>query len=161
MNRPELPLPAPDATIVLDPARCTGCRLCELACVEEHFGPVPEHDVEHPLVYDRRRLAIRPATSGGPWRIEVCDHCEPHPCVGVCPHHALIPWRNGAVTLLTPRCTGCGACITACDRHAIRRVSALSVAIKCDGCHDRPGPPACVRACPDDALGLAPLAQGH
>lgn len=151
----EAPLPAPDALLALDPARCTGCRLCELACVEDHYGPVPGHDVEHPLVYDRRRLAIRPV--GASWRIEVCDHCAPHPCVGACPHHALLTWPNGAVSLVEPRCTGCGACIAVCDRRAIRRVNALTVAIKCDGCGDREGEPACVRACPEDALHMERL----
>lgn len=152
------PLPPPDALLALTPERCTGCRLCELACVEDHYGPVPGHDLEHPLVYDRRRLAIRPVAES--WRIEVCDHCEARPCVASCPHHALLSWPNGAVTLVEPRCTGCGACIAVCDRRAIRRVTELSVAIKCDGCQDRPGPPACVRACPEDALRMVPLPQG-
>lgn len=141
--------------LALDPARCTGCRLCELACVEAFYGPVPGHDVQHPLVYDRRRLAIRPAADS--WRIEVCDHCEAHPCVASCPHRALLTWPSGAVTLVEPRCTGCGACIAVCDRHAIRRVNALNVAIKCDGCQDRPGAPPCVSACPEDALRMVPL----
>lgn len=123
--------------------------------MEDHYGPVPDHDLEHPLVYDRRRLAIRRAA--GSWRLEVCDHCGPHPCVGTCPHHALLLWPGGAVTLVEPRCTGCGACISACDRRAIRRVNALSVAIKCDGCQDREGAPACVRACPEDALWMEPF----
>ncbi len=154
------PAPPPDAMLALDPARCTGCRLCELACVEDHYGPVPGGDLDHPLVYDRRRLAIRPLRGpdgAGSWRIEVCDHCEPHPCVGTCPHHALLAWPSGAVTLVEPRCTGCGACISACDRRAIRRVNALTVAIKCDGCQDREGAPACVRVCPEDALSMVPL----
>ena len=136
----------------LDAARCTGCRLCELACVEHFYGPVG--DVEAPVVYERRRLAIRGAPGG--WRLEVCDHCEAHPCVAVCPHHAILAYSSGAVRLREDRCTGCGACLPACDRHAIRRVSALTVAVKCDGCLPRAGPPPCARACPHDALSAAP-----
>lgn len=135
--------------------RCTGCRLCELACVEDHFGPVPGHDLNHPLVFERRRLAIRPA--GPSWRLQACDHCAPHPCVSVCPHFALLAWPGGAVSLRADRCTGCGACVAACDRHALRRVSALSLAIKCDGCGARGASPACVAACPEDALFMVPL----
>ena len=145
----------PTDLLVLNPGRCTGCRLCELACVEDHYGPVPGGDVRHPLVYERRRLAIRPLDES--WRIEVCDHCGAQPCVSACPHLALLRWPGGAVSLLESRCTGCGACIAVCDRSAIRRVNALDIAIKCDGCSDRDGPPACVRACPEDALHMAPI----
>lgn len=147
-------MPAPTLMLSLRQTACTGCRLCELACVEKHYGPVPGHDVEHPLVYDRRRLAIRPGRPAdeGAWRLEACDHCDARSCVPTCPHHALLSWANGAVTLVEPRCTGCGACISACDRHAIRRVGALSKAIKCDGCREDGEHPACVKACPEDAL---------
>ena len=151
-------MPAPSLVLELSPAACTGCRRCELACVERHYGPVPGHDLEHPLVYDRRRLAIR--GEPGAWRLEACDHCEAQSCVPTCPHLALLAWPNGAVTLLEPRCTGCGACVSACDRHAIRRVGALSKAIKCDGCVADGERPACVLACPDDALRMAPLRAG-
>lgn len=149
-------MPAPTLMLSLDAAACTGCRLCELACVERHYGPVPDHDVEHPLVFNRRRLAIRGSGEGG-WRLEACDHCEARSCVPTCPHLALLTWGNGAVTLFEPRCTGCGACIAACDRHAIRRVGALSKAIKCDGCASDGERPACVVACPHDALRMVPL----
>lgn len=148
-------MPRPEQMIALRADRCTGCRLCELACVEEHYGPVPGHDISHPRVFERRRLAIRGEL--GAWRLETCDHCEPHPCVGACPHLALLRWPGGAVSLVEPRCTGCGACIAVCDRHAIRRVNALDKAIKCDGCGGREQPPACVRACPEDALALQGL----
>lgn len=146
---------APRAHVRLDPDRCTGCRLCELACVEDRYGPVPgetvEKRLEQPTVYERRRLRI---VLGDVLDIEVCDHCEAHPCVAICPHHALLAWPSGQVDLREDRCTGCGKCIAACDRHAIRRVNALDIAVKCDGCAHRPGE-ACVEACPEDALTFA------
>lgn len=148
-------MPRPAREIVLRPERCTGCRLCELACVEHHYGPVPGHDISHPWVFERRRLAIRGAA--GDWRLEVCDHCEAHPCVGACPHLALLLWPGGPVSLVEPRCTGCGACVAVCDRHAIRRVGALDKAIKCDGCGPGPEPPPCARACPEGALEVGAL----
>ena len=153
-------MPAPTLMLSLDATACTGCRLCELACVERHYGPVPGHDVAHPMVFDRRRLAIRAERAGpGEWRLEACDHCAERSCVPTCPHLALLTWGNGAVTLIEPRCTGCGACIAVCESHAIRRVGALSKAIKCDGCQEDGDRPACVRACPDDALHMVPLAR--
>jgi Fe-S-cluster-containing hydrogenase component 2 len=72
--------------------------------------------------------------------------------VPVCPHHALIRYSDGRVELIEPRCTGCGKCIAACPFDAIRRVTALDIAVKCDGCAAIGGSPACVPACPTGAL---------
>jgi len=131
--------------------RCTGCRLCELACVEDRYGAVGDKDAT--IVLERRRLKI--VLDEPEFRLHVCDHCSDHPCVTVCPHFALLTHPNGRVDLLEDRCTGCGKCISACDREAIRRVNAIDIAIKCDTCIGRAGGPACIEVCPEDALELA------
>lgn len=160
----------------LDAALCTACGACEVACVTARYPEVPR-DVQpdDPIVLERRRLAIRvvvdlseepvrdaPGMPGLP-SLDVCIHCVDSPCVPVCPHNALVRFPGGRVELIEPRCTGCGACIAACPYKAIRRVTALSIAVKCDGCApmDRPGHtvpikggPACVAACPTAALKL-------
>lgn len=171
----------------LDAALCTACGACEVACVTARYPEVPR-DVQpdDPIVLERRRLAIRivdpgptgdPSPTGEPSptgdrpirlqpgmpSLDVCIHCADSPCVPVCPHNALVRFPGGRVELIEPRCTGCGACIGACPYKAIRRVTALSIAVKCDGCApmDRPGHvvpikggPACVAACPTGALKL-------
>lgn len=58
--------------------------------------------------------------------------------------------------LIESRCTGCGKCIGVCPFHAIHRVTALDIAVKCDGCDGVDGVPACVPACPSAALGPPP-----
>jgi electron transport protein HydN len=132
---------------VLDPARCTPCGVCEEACVTHRYGPVAED-----VVLERRRLAIR-VVAGVP-AMDVCVNCPDSPCVSACPHHALVRFPGGRVDLVEARCTGCGACIAACPYRAIRRVTALDIAVKCDACAGVDGLPACVPACPDGALAL-------
>lgn len=137
---------------VLDPAACVPCGLCEVACVEARYGwddLVPDD----PRVLERRRLRIR-VVAGLP-ALDVCFHCAESPCVPVCPHDALLRFRDGRVELIEDRCTGCGKCIAACPYGAIRRVVDLDIAVKCDGCAPLGGEPACVPACPSKALSLA------
>lgn len=104
------------------------------------------------LVLERRRLAIR--TVAGLPRLDVCTHCEDAPCIPVCPHFALLRFPDGRVELVEDRCTGCGHCVAACTFRAIRRVTALDIAVKCDGCRTLDGGPACVPACPTNALSM-------
>jgi Fe-S-cluster-containing hydrogenase component 2 len=148
--------PFPKSWPALIAERCTGCRLCELACVEDRYGPVAGGDKDHPIVLERRRLKIVAVDEEAsiPFEIQVCDHCGEHPCVAVCPHYALLAHPTGRVELLEDRCTGCGKCIAVCDRSAIRRVNALDIAAKCDTCVGRDGGPACIEVCPETALFL-------
>lgn len=132
----------------LDPAACSACRKCEVACVETHYG-LSGLEPDDAVVLERRRLKI--VVSEVP-ALNVCNHCAASPCVTVCPHFALIRFRDGRVDLLEDRCTGCGKCIAACPFDAIRRVTDLDIAVKCDGCRDIAGGPACAPACPTGAL---------
>ena len=164
---------------MLDPTKCTQCGACEVACVTVRYpelaargtpGPGPVAlQPDDAVVLERRRLVIR-APDGDVFgdrpalpTLDVCVHCPDSPCVTVCPHNALVRFRDGRVELIEPRCTGCGACISACPYRAIRRVTALSIAVKCDNCApmDRPGHvvpieggPACVKVCPTGALSM-------
>lgn len=129
----------------IDASRCTLCHACERACVERRYGPADDA-----MVLERRRLAVR-VVAGVP-SLSVCVHCTESPCVTVCPHFALLRFRDGRVELLEDRCTGCGKCIAACPYDAIRRVTALDIAVKCDGCGG--DSPVCVESCPTDALSV-------
>lgn len=136
---------------VLDPELCTRCHACEIACVEARYGGGP-YQPDDVFVLERRRLAVR--DWGELPTLDVCTHCAEAPCVPVCPHLALLRFRDGRVELREDRCTGCGKCIGACSFRAIRRVTELGIAVKCDGCMPLNREPACVAACPSGALSL-------
>jgi electron transport protein HydN len=138
----------------LDATRCTSCHACEVACVEVRYG-LTGLAPDDAVVLERRRLAIRVIASVP--SLDVCIHCPDSPCVSVCPHNALLRYRDGRVELLEDRCTGCGKCIGACPYKAIRRVTDLDIAVKCDACRGIHGGPACVPACPSDALTMTSL----
>lgn len=135
----------------LDPDRCVPCGLCEVACVQARTGLVDLLPDDR-IVLERRRLKVH-RVAGRP-TLDVCVHCAERPCVAVCPHHALVVYGSGRVELVEPRCTGCGHCIAACGYGAIRRVSALDLAYKCDACAPLAQTPACIPACPSGALSL-------
>ncbi len=64
-------------------------------------------------------------------------------------------WPDGAIILDPDRCLGCGYCLMACPFDAPAPDPASGLMTKCDFCAERTGdglPPACVAACPMDAL---------
>ncbi len=133
----------------LDASLCTHCGACEVACVEARYGLEGLAPTDA-VVLERRRLAVRFVADVA--TLNVCVHCPDSPCISVCPHDALLRYRDGRVELLESRCTGCGHCISACPYRAIRRVTELNIAVKCDGCRSEAAGPACAPACPTGAL---------
>jgi Fe-S-cluster-containing hydrogenase component 2 len=132
--------------IVFDPARCTGCRLCEQACVDAH----PEDIVKEPRI----RIEFNATTNAYAARYCVqCDECAPS---AVCPSD-LIWFEPKAKTwiLEEERCIACDACIPKCDYKAIfiDHTLGIETAYKCDMCINAGGPK-CIPACPSSALSI-------
>ena len=142
--------------MVIDQAHCVGCDACVHACADTHGG-VP------------RFVRAGPCT-GGYAIANACMHCEEAPCLVNCPTDAIFRKFSGEVVISEVLCVGCGTCAVACPYDNIRLVEmgadaeqkeqASPVAVKCDLCIDQKGGPACVRACPHDALGRLDL-TGH
>jgi electron transport protein HydN len=98
-----------------------------------------------------------------------CHHCDDAPCAGACPTGA-ISFVQNTVQVNQARCIGCKSCMVACP-YGMMDVVALPVsrayagvrlslgtkaqAHKCDLCIDRAQGPACVGACPTQALHIA------
>ncbi|MEN8163677.1 MAG: DmsC/YnfH family molybdoenzyme membrane anchor subunit [Acidobacteriota bacterium] len=140
----------------LDLNRCTGCRACELACSTENdlaFGESwrrietfnTERDPRAPYFH----LSI------------ACNHCENAPCVAACPARAVTrDDSKGMVTLNPDRCMGCGYCAWTCPFEAPIPDESTGTMGKCTLCPDRTAEgdrPACVEACPTEALRLGNL----
>ncbi|MBI2875043.1 MAG: 4Fe-4S dicluster domain-containing protein [Firmicutes bacterium] len=138
--------------ISVDPERCTGCRMCEMACSLFHHGVCgPAYS----------RIRIHKVEDHGFSIPVVCQHCADAPCAAVCPPRALREDpATGAVACDDSACVGCRLCFLVCPVGAIYfpppggRVKIL----KCDLCG---GDPQCVRVCEPEALRFIRVDQAH
>lgn len=144
----------------VDAVRCIGCRACVDACCAQ--CRVPDE------------LSCRTVTSyeGGVWEeapdgtcsltlfayfISVsCLHCARPACMAVCTEEALRRQPGtGLMRVVSALCTGCGDCAQACPYGVVKIDPRHGVAVICDACAaviEAGRQPACVEACPEDAL---------
>jgi Fe-S-cluster-containing dehydrogenase component/DMSO reductase anchor subunit len=136
---------------VLDLDRCTGCAACVVACNTEN-------EVQEGLswrrihTYNQQRLATAPVFH----YTLACNHCLEPACLHNCPANAYTKDRStGAVLLDRDSCMGCRYCAWVCPYEAPQYNSSIGIMEKCTFCEHRLSedlPPACVTACPTDAL---------
>lgn len=158
-----------DMVFVRDAQRCPpDCRICVQACTTRHGAP---------------RLAYEGMVHDGQVIVDSCRQCRVGPeCVDACPTNA-ITWQGTTLRIDDAACTGCTACVTACQYQAIhmqprdrswrgRMTRVLQTipllahhatnppyrAEKCDRCAEYDDM-ACVSACPIGALTLVPVEQ--
>lgn len=153
--------------ILVDTSNCIGCRACMVACKE--WNALPAEKVAHTLEgsYQNRdgftaqtwtvvRFAEQAASNDVQWLFAKtqCMHCGDAPCVSVCPTGAM--QKDGTVTYLDEtKCVGEGYCVAACPFGAVALDEGKGIVQKCTMCVDRiehGQTPACVKACPADAL---------
>ncbi|MCK5681078.1 4Fe-4S dicluster domain-containing protein [bacterium] len=163
--------------VLVDLTRCIGCRTCEAACNKEHNLPEPAVPFDNFSVFDqvfhggkqKRRPTEKAYTvvnryetkaQGAPvYRKIQCNHCSEPACLTSCFVNAYKKTKEGAVIYNADVCVGCRMCMVACPFGvpAYSYDSALHPEIiKCNFCYDKRlkngQPPACVEACPQDAL---------
>jgi carbon-monoxide dehydrogenase iron sulfur subunit len=134
---------------------CIGCHLCELACLTEH-----SRSGDLILAYTKERpeeglKACKCVHHKGPVAVAMsCQHCADPACVTACISGALCKDPvSGRTEYDREKCVGCWACVMACPFGAIRRHVQSGKIVKCDLCVEREIP-ACVAACPNQALVL-------
>ncbi len=130
--------------LAVDYTRCTGCRLCEIACSLHHDG------VANPAA---ARLAVIHWDEEGLHVPAVCQQCDTAMCEAVCQPRAI--HRNpgtGALLVDSALCIGCRMCVVGCPYGAMSVHPATRRVIKCDLCS---GDPQCVRFCETGALRYA------
>jgi Fe-S-cluster-containing hydrogenase component 2 len=127
--------------LAIEPQKCNGCRLCEIACSLFHCGEV---DIA------RSRIHIMEWNKERNFLPVLCQHCADAPCRAACPKEA-ISWRDdwGRVVIDYNRCVSCQMCLAACPFGAIGFDKAREVVFKCDLCD---GQPQCVSFCEPGAL---------
>ena len=127
--------------ILVDTSKCTGCRLCELACSVKNEG------VSNP---SKSRIQVVKWDEVGYYVPMVCQQCEDAPCMAVCPVSAL--WRDeetGAVRVDAEKCIRCRLCVQACPFGAMGYDEDGDKIFKCELCG---GEPECVKFCEPCAL---------
>ncbi len=152
--------------ILIDTTRCIGCRLCEKACAEVNYLPIPDtsEKANQAIVKKKRDTSVTEYTVTNlyetekgkvfvPWR---CMHCNQPACHSACIVYALEKRETGHVTW-DKRCIGCRLCMMSCPfqipKHTFQEPAAAIH--KCNLCYGRflqgivPG---CVEACPTEAL---------
>ncbi len=141
--------------MVIDLDRCTRCDDCVKACADTHDG-TPRF--------------VRNGPQHGPLLFaHACMHCVDPVCMIGCPTGAIARDQDSGVISIDPNsCIGCQVCAESCPydnivmvqakdrqgRAAIDQQTRLPIlqATKCDMCHHLANGPACVSACPHDAL---------
>ena len=131
--------------------KCIGCRSCEVACNEQNGNPA-----------DLRWRRIG-EIEGGSWpntsRYYLsmgCNHCLSADCLRGCPVDA---YKKDPVTGIVlhsaEACIGCQYCVWNCPYSVPQFNAERGVVGKCDMCHGRLTEglePACVNACPENAI---------
>jgi len=142
-------------SMVIDLNRCVRCDDCVRACASTHGG--------------NPRFRRHGKTFGNLMVANACMHCADPVCMIGCPTGAIHRTvETGIVVINDLTCIGCATCANSCpyDNIAMVEIRAsddrpitdpstgkpINKATKCDFCDDQPGGPACVRACPHDAL---------
>lgn len=161
--------------VLVDLARCIGCRSCEAACNEEQGLPEPETPFTDEEVFNHTGHGANRRTDAKAYTVVQkydfpgqdhplfkkvqCNHCLEPACLTSCFVNAYTKTPEGAVLYNSKVCVGCRNCMIACPFYipTFDYESALHPRImKCVFCYDtklKDGKaPACVDACPQDAL---------
>jgi carbon-monoxide dehydrogenase iron sulfur subunit len=134
--------------------RCLGCKTCEIACRVAHTKEKSLAAAISQSSPPQRRLFVE--QQGSTKAPVLCRHCDDAPCVAACITGCLYKDERGFVLRHKERCIGCWSCILACPFGVISRDAEQHLAVKCDRCHGQEVP-ACVAACPTNALQLVDI----
>jgi len=154
--------------VLFDTSRCIGCRSCEEACNEANGLGKPDAPFDDESVFEKKRRTENNAFTvvnrfkdekGKPVFVKTqCMHCNEPACFSACLAKAFTKTPEGAVKYDPDVCIGCRYCMQACPFYipTYEYEDPLSPRVrKCTMCHDRviKGQiPACVEACPTEAL---------
>jgi Fe-S-cluster-containing dehydrogenase component/DMSO reductase anchor subunit len=150
LNRPE---PGQQYAFAVDLDACTGCKACVAAC--HSLNGLDDGESW------RSVTLLAGGTSAAPFQQTVtsaCHHCVDPACLNGCPVDAYEKDPiTGIVSHLDDQCIGCGYCTLTCPYEVPVLNKSRGIVRKCDMCKGRLAAgeaPACVQACPNEAISI-------
>lgn len=140
--------------------KCSGCKSCVTACHALNGLDEDEAWREVGLLVsdDWQRPFQQFVTSA-------CHHCIDPACLNGCP---VLAYEKdpvtGIVRHLDDQCIGCQYCVLKCPYDVPKYSAARGIVRKCDMCSQRLAAaeaPACVQACPNEAIRITSVHQNH
>jgi formate dehydrogenase iron-sulfur subunit len=152
------PGPGEQYAFEVDLDRCSGCKACVVAC--HTLNGLDENeawrDVGLLIGGTRTAPVMQHVTSA-------CHHCLEPACMIACPVNAYEKdATTGIVKHLDDQCFGCQYCTLACPYDVPKYHPGKGIVRKCDMCSSRLAvgePPACVQACPHQAIAIRVVNQ--
>ncbi len=156
--------------IKFDSTRCIACHACQVACKRwwelkaesTTLSAVEGTEWTNPPDLTPRTWVLVKFVGIGEgedfrWRFvqERCMHCLNPSCRNACPVGAITKYEEGPVVINVDVCIGCKYCVAACPFKIPRYDPVTNKVYKCTLCPDRIRgglEPACVHACPTNAL---------
>ena len=140
-----------------DQTRCTGCRVCQIACKDrldlQNAGPVPRR-VTTFETGNYPDVSLYHTSVG-------CNHCDNPVCVANCPTGSMYKDAESGIVLHDDSvCIGCKSCIMSCPYGAPQFDDESRMVVKCDSCkalREAGMKPVCVDACMMRALDFGEL----
>ena len=145
---------------VIDIAKCSGCRNCQIACKDEHVDndwspwakPQPDTGQFWCRVDEQVRGQVPKVKIS--YTVHMCQHCENAPCMAAAPE-AVYRREDGLVIVDPEKAAGHPELVEACPYGAIFWNEELEIPQKCTGCAhlvDAGEVPHCVDVCPHEAI---------
>ncbi|MBI3417678.1 MAG: dimethyl sulfoxide reductase anchor subunit [Verrucomicrobia bacterium] len=161
------PRPGEQYAFEVDLDRCSGCKACVTACHSLNGLDDGETWRDVGALFGE---TIVPDARGGN-RVEplqqtvttACHHCLEPACASGCPVLAYDKDpATGIVRHLDDQCIGCSYCVMMCPYEVPKYSAKRGIVRKCDLCHGRLAAgeaPACVQACPNEAIRITLVAK--
>ncbi len=154
-----------DFGLLVDVARCVGCRACVTKCKEANGKPRDLKELagamyDAPIDLNAQTLTVVKRWAGEKEAGFVkaqCMQCVHPACASVCMMKALHKGEHGVVEYDVSKCVGCRYCQIACPYNVPKFEWASNTPriVKCELCRHRYGEgkgPACAEVCPRDAV---------
>ena len=164
--------PADAVGLLYDATRCIGCKACMVKCKEANGLP-PDKGTPRGEIYDapddlnattKNIIKLYRGADGRTSFMKAqCMHCVDPACASVCMISAFYKGPRGIVSYDPDKCVGCRYCQLACPFNVPKYEwrTPFPKIVKCELCRhllDKGGIPACVEACPRDAVVFGQLA---